>query len=40
MPQPDSVLIDFSEAGLDLDRAELESFLLTIADEMEFGDLV
>ena len=40
MPQPDSVLIDFSEAGLDLDRAELESFLLTIADEMESGDLV
>jgi hypothetical protein len=32
--------IDFSEAGLDLDRAELESFLLTIADEMESGDLV
>ncbi|MBW4485377.1 MAG: hypothetical protein KME14_22820 [Tildeniella torsiva UHER 1998/13D] len=40
MPQPNSVLIDFSEAGLDLDRAELESFLLTIADEMESGDLV
>jgi hypothetical protein len=40
MPQPDSVLIDFSEAGLDLDRADLESFLLTIANEMESGDLV
>ncbi|NMF84185.1 hypothetical protein [Nodosilinea sp. P-1105] len=40
MPQPNSVLIDFSEAGLDLDRAELESFLLTIANEMEAGDLV
>ena len=35
-----SVLIDFSEAGLDLDRADLESFLLTIADEMESGYLV
>jgi len=34
------VLVDFSEAGLNLDRAELESFLLTIADEMEAGDLV
>ncbi len=35
-----SVLIDFSEAGLDLERPELEAFLLTIADEMEAGDLV
>jgi hypothetical protein len=35
-----SVLIDFSEAGLDLERAELEAFLLTIADEMEAGNLV
>lgn len=34
------VLIDFSEAGLALDRADLEHFLLTIADEMEAGDLV
>ncbi len=34
------VLIDFSEAGFDLDLADLESFLLTIADEMESGDLV
>jgi hypothetical protein len=40
MPESCSVLIDFSEAGLDLDRADLESFLLTIADEMESGDLV
>ena len=40
MAESCSVLIDFSEAGLDLDRAELESFLLTIADEMESGDLV
>jgi hypothetical protein len=40
MPEPCSVLIDFSEAGLDLDRADLESYLLTIADEMESGDLV
>ncbi len=40
MPQLCSVLIDFSEAGLDLDRADLESFLLTIADEMESGELV
>ena len=35
-----SVLIDFSEAGLDLERPELEALLLTIADEMEAGDLV
>lgn len=35
-----SVVIDFSEAGLDLERPELEAFLLTIADEMEAGDLV
>lgn len=40
MPQTDSVLIDFSEAGLELDRAELESFLSTVADEMEAGNLV
>jgi hypothetical protein len=35
-----TVLIDFSEAGLELERPELEAFLLTIADEMEAGDLV
>ncbi|MFH7244409.1 MAG: hypothetical protein ACHWZW_16355 [Spirulina sp.] len=35
-----SVLIDFSEAGLDLERPELEAFLLTLADEMEAGNLV
>lgn len=40
MSESCSVLIDFSEAGLDLDRADLENFLLTIADEMESGDLV
>jgi hypothetical protein len=40
MSESCSVLIDFSEAGLDLDRTDLESFLLTIADEMESGDLV
>ncbi|MFQ4138188.1 hypothetical protein PGN35_017905 [Nodosilinea sp. PGN35] len=40
MSESYSVLIDFSEAGLELDRADLESFLLTIADEMESGDLV
>ncbi|MBF2075967.1 MAG: hypothetical protein IGS50_19710 [Synechococcales cyanobacterium C42_A2020_086] len=40
MPESCSVLIDFSEAGLNFDRAELESFLLTIADEMESGALV
>ncbi|AFZ01465.1 hypothetical protein [Calothrix sp. PCC 6303] len=40
MSEPCSVLIDFSEAGLDLDRSDLESYLLTIADEMESGDLV
>ena len=39
MSQPCAVLIDFSEAGLDLERAELEDFLLTIADEMETGNL-
>lgn len=39
MPQSCSVLIDFSEANLGLDRAELESYLLTIADEMEASDL-
>jgi hypothetical protein len=39
MSQPCAVLIDFSEAGLDLGRAELEEFLSTIADEMETGDL-
>ena len=40
MTESCSVLIDFSEAGLELDRADLEDFLLTIADEMESGDLV
>jgi hypothetical protein len=40
MSESCSFLIDFSEAGLDLDRADLEGFLLTIADEMEAGDLV
>jgi hypothetical protein len=40
MVQSCSVLIDFSEAGLGLERADLEAFLLTIADEMEAGDLV
>ena len=35
-----SLLIDLSEADLDLDRADLEDYLLTIADEMESGDLV
>ncbi|NER79218.1 MAG: hypothetical protein F6K42_06465 [Leptolyngbya sp. SIO1D8] len=40
MPKSCSVLIDFSEAGLGLDRADLQSFLLTIADEMESGNLV
>jgi hypothetical protein len=40
MPESCSILIDFSEAGLDLDRADLEGFLLTIADEMESGNLV
>jgi len=40
MPASSTVLIDFSEAGLDLDRADLEDFLLNIADEMQSGDLV
>lgn len=35
-----SVLIDFSEAGLELDRSELEGFVLTVGDEMQSGDLV
>jgi hypothetical protein len=35
-----TILIDFSEAGLDLDRNDLEDFLLNIADEMQSGDLV
>lgn len=39
MSESRSVLIDFSEAGLDLDRAELEDFLVTIADELESGKL-
>jgi len=34
------VLIDFSEAGLDLGRAEMEEFLLKLADEMQSGELV
>lgn len=40
MTESCSVLIDLSEAGLDLDRAEMESFLRKIADEMESGNLV
>ncbi len=40
MSESRSFLIDFSEAGFDLDRAELENFLVTIADELESGDLV
>lgn len=33
------VLIDFSEAELGFDSADLENWLLSIADEMESGDL-
>lgn len=33
------VLIDFSEAELGFDSADLEDWLLSIADEMESGDL-
>ncbi|ASC70957.1 hypothetical protein XM38_019060 [Halomicronema hongdechloris C2206] len=33
------VLIDFSEAGLGYDRDQLEEFLLTIADELQAGEL-
>lgn len=40
MPTSSTVLIDFSKAGLDLDRADLEGFLLNIADEMQSSDLV
>lgn len=39
MSQPCNVLIDFSEAGLAQERAELENYLLTIADEMEAANL-
>jgi hypothetical protein len=39
MPKLSTILIDFSEASLDLDRADLEEFLLSIADEMQSGDL-
>lgn len=35
-----SLLIDFSEAGLDLQRADLEAYLLTLGDELQAGDLV
>jgi hypothetical protein len=40
MPKTSTVLIDFSEAGLDFNRADLEDFLLNIADEMQSGELV
>lgn len=40
MSQPCSVLIDFSEAGLELERTNLENFLLNVADEMQSGNLV
>lgn len=40
MFHPFSLLIDLSETGLDMDRADLEEYLLTIADEMEAGNLV
>ncbi len=39
MPKSSAILIDFSEAGLDLDRADLEEFILSIADEMQLGGL-
>jgi hypothetical protein len=35
-----SVLIDFNEANIALDRASLEILLLKIADEMQSGNLV
>ncbi len=35
-----AILIDFGEAGLDFNRAEMEDFLLTVADEMVSGNLV
>lgn len=40
MPSVYSALIDFGEAGLDLNQAEMEAFVLTIADEMQSGNLV
>jgi len=40
MSEPCPLLIDLSEAGFGYDRADLEDFLLTIADEMESGGLV
>lgn len=40
MSPSQTVLIDFSEAGLERDRAELEEYLLNLADEMQSGNLV
>lgn len=40
MSNSQTVLIDFSEAGLDRNRAEVEEYLLNLADEMQSGDLV
>lgn len=40
MSDPLKLLIDLDQADLDLNRAELEDFLLTLADEMQRGRLV
>ena len=40
MSAPHPILIDFNEAGLDLEQPEMEEFLLNIADELQSGDLV
>lgn len=40
MSSAQPVLIDFSEAGLDLDRPEMEELLSRVADEIQPGDLV
>ena len=34
------VSIDFNEAGLDFDRAEMEAFLIDISEEMQADELV
>ena len=40
MSDPLKLLIDLSQADLDLNRTEFEDFALTLADEMQHGRLV
>ncbi len=40
MSSTESTLIDFTEAGLDLDQAEMEEFLVRLSFEMQSGELV